>query len=185
MILHSMYFQNKLRFILCNFHVKISLMEELSDHQYSKFCMKPELSKLLHYLLPIKYWNLIYLQISYQTVLSWDIVIWKRWIYGKMNTLQGLINKSILHKSVCDLSGKTTTYFSSKVKLLQNSIDRLKKEMVMRVNQVAAEFRKVSNKQMAETTKRTIRENVSINAQLAKMSDKTMELIQENDELKV
>ena len=54
----------------------------------------------------------------------------------------------------------------------------------MRVNQVAAEFRKVSNKQMAETTKRTIRENVSINAQLAKMSDKTMELIQENDELK-
>ena len=50
--------------------------------------------------------------------------------------------------------------------------------MVMRVNQVAAEFRKVSNKQMAETTKRTIRENVSINAQLGKMSDKTMELIQ-------
>jgi len=62
--------------------------------------------------------------------------------------------------------------------------DRLKKEMILRVNQVAAEFRKVSNKQMAETTKRTIRENVSINAQLAKMSDKTIELIQENDELK-
>lgn len=57
--------------------------------------------------------------------------------------------------------------------------------MVLRLNQVAAEFRKVSNKQMAETTKRTIRENVSINAQLAKMSDKTMELIQENDELRV
>ena len=54
----------------------------------------------------------------------------------------------------------------------------------MRVNQVAAEFRKVSNKQMAETTKRTIRENVSINAQMGKMSDKTMELIQENDEYK-
>ena len=61
---------------------------------------------------------------------------------------------------------------------------RLKKEMVLRLNQVAAEFRKVSNKQMAETTKRTIRENVSINAQLAKMSDKTMELIQENDDLR-
>ena len=56
--------------------------------------------------------------------------------------------------------------------------------MVMRVNQVAAEFRKVSNKQMAETTKRTIRENVSINGQLNKMSDKTMELITENDELR-
>lgn len=63
-------------------------------------------------------------------------------------------------------------------------VHRLKKEMVLRLNQVAAEFRKVSNKQMAETTKRTIRENVSINAQLAKMSDKTMELIQENDELR-
>lgn len=61
--------------------------------------------------------------------------------------------------------------------------DRLKKEMVLKVNQVAAEFRKVSNKQMADTTKRTIRENVSIQAQLGKMSDKTMELIQENEEL--
>ena len=56
--------------------------------------------------------------------------------------------------------------------------------MIVRVNTVAAEFRKVSNKQMAETTKRTLRENVSINAQLGKMSDKTMELIQENDELR-
>lgn len=37
---------------------------------------------------------------------------------------------------------------------------------------------------MAETTKRTIRENVSITAQLAKMSDKTIELIQENDDLR-
>ncbi|XP_072176647.1 cilia- and flagella-associated protein 157-like [Diadema setosum] len=62
--------------------------------------------------------------------------------------------------------------------------DRLKREMVLRVNQVAAEFRKVSNKQMADTTKRTIRENVSIHAQLAKMSDKTMELIEENEELR-
>lgn len=61
---------------------------------------------------------------------------------------------------------------------------RLKKEMIVRVNTVASEFRKVSNKQMAETTKRTLRENVAINAQLSKMSDKTMELIQDNDELK-
>lgn len=56
--------------------------------------------------------------------------------------------------------------------------------MVNKVNQVASEFRKVSNKQMAETTKRTIRDNVSITAQLDKMSDKTMELIAENDDLK-
>lgn len=70
------------------------------------------------------------------------------------------------------------------MQLLRKLLDRLKKEMVMRVNQVAAEFRKVSNKQMAETTKRTIRENVAINAQLSKMSDKTVELITENDEIK-
>ena len=60
---------------------------------------------------------------------------------------------------------------------------RLKKEMILRVNQVASEFRKVSNKQMAETTKRTIRENVAVNAQLSKVSDKTVELITENDQL--
>lgn len=63
--------------------------------------------------------------------------------------------------------------------------DRLKKEMILRVNTVAAEFRKVSNKQMADTTKRAISENVMINSQLAKMSDKTMELISENDEMKM
>ena len=56
--------------------------------------------------------------------------------------------------------------------------------MILRVNTVASEFRKVSNKQMAETTKRTLRENVAINTQLGKMSDKTMDLIQENDELR-
>ena len=57
--------------------------------------------------------------------------------------------------------------------------------MILRVNTVAAEFRKVSNKQMAETTKRAIRENVMINSQLSKMSDKTVELITENDEVKL
>ena len=62
---------------------------------------------------------------------------------------------------------------------------RLKKEMILRVNTVASEFRKVSNKQMAETTKRAIRENVMINSQLSKMSDKTMDLISENDDIKL
>ena len=57
--------------------------------------------------------------------------------------------------------------------------------MILRVNTVASEFRKVSNKQMAETTKRAIRENVMINSQLSKMSDKTVELISENDDMKV
>ncbi|XP_067398209.1 cilia- and flagella-associated protein 157 isoform X2 [Emydura macquarii macquarii] len=62
--------------------------------------------------------------------------------------------------------------------------DRLKKEMMQRVNVVAAEFRKVSNSQMAETTKHTLRENVAVNVQLAKMSDRSYDLIQENDKLK-
>lgn len=55
---------------------------------------------------------------------------------------------------------------------------------MQRVNVVAAEFRKVSNSQMAETTKRTLRENVAVNVQLAKMSDRSYDLIQENDKLK-
>lgn len=49
---------------------------------------------------------------------------------------------------------------------------------------MAAEFRKASDRQLADTTKRTIRENVSISAQLAKISDKTVELIANNDSLK-
>lgn len=57
--------------------------------------------------------------------------------------------------------------------------------MVAKVNSVAAEFRKVSDLQMAETTKRTIRENVAINTQLNKMSDRTMDLIRENEQMKV
>ena len=56
--------------------------------------------------------------------------------------------------------------------------------MILRLNTVAAEFRKVSNKQMADTTKRAIRENVMINSQLSKMSGKTIDLISENDEAK-
>ena len=57
--------------------------------------------------------------------------------------------------------------------------------MVLRVNNVASEFREVSNKQMADTTKRTIRENVVINSQLVKMSDQAVELISENDNMKL
>ena len=52
------------------------------------------------------------------------------------------------------------------------------------MNQVSAEFRKASNRQMADTTKRTIRENIAINEQLSKVSDKTVELIANNDSLK-
>ena len=57
--------------------------------------------------------------------------------------------------------------------------------MVSKVNSVAAEFRKVSDLQMVETTKRTIRENVSISQQLGKMSEKTMTLLRENEALRM
>lgn len=56
--------------------------------------------------------------------------------------------------------------------------------MIVKVSQVAAEFRRVSNKQMADTTKRTIKENVSINSQLQKMSKKVTELIEDNSKEK-
>jgi hypothetical protein len=63
--------------------------------------------------------------------------------------------------------------------------DRMKKEMVSKVNSVAGEFRKVSDLQMVETTKRTIRENVAISQQLGKMSEKTMALLRENEALRM
>ncbi|XP_033758473.1 cilia- and flagella-associated protein 157-like [Pecten maximus] len=62
--------------------------------------------------------------------------------------------------------------------------DRLKKEMVDQVNQRAADFRKVSNKQMADTTKRAIRENVSIRGEIIQTTDKTEEFKAENDEVR-
>ncbi|XP_077140516.1 cilia- and flagella-associated protein 157 [Ranitomeya variabilis] len=77
---------------------------------------------------------------------------------------------------------KETMYKLEKKVVLDK--DRLKKEMVQKVNTVAAEFRRVSNDQMAETTKRAIRENVAVSSQLAKMSEKSLVLIQENDLLK-
>ena len=55
--------------------------------------------------------------------------------------------------------------------------------MAAKVNSVAAEFRKVSDQQIADTTRRTIRENVAINQQLGKMSSKTVHLLEENDAL--
>lgn len=56
--------------------------------------------------------------------------------------------------------------------------------MVAKVNSVASEFRKVSDLQMADTTKRTIQENMSIGRQLYRMSDKTTEMMKENERLR-
>ncbi|XP_042334772.1 cilia- and flagella-associated protein 157 isoform X2 [Sceloporus undulatus] len=77
---------------------------------------------------------------------------------------------------------KATVYNMEKKAVIDK--ERLKKDMLHRVNAVAAEFRKVSNNQMAETTKRTIRENVAISIQLTKITEQSLQLIQENDRLK-
>ncbi|XP_072488622.1 cilia- and flagella-associated protein 157 isoform X2 [Notamacropus eugenii] len=62
--------------------------------------------------------------------------------------------------------------------------DRQKKEIVQRVNKVAIEFRKVSALQMSETTRKVIQENMVVNKKLAKVSNQSLQLFTENEELK-
>ncbi|XP_043842725.1 cilia- and flagella-associated protein 157-like [Dromiciops gliroides] len=62
--------------------------------------------------------------------------------------------------------------------------ERLRKDIIHRINTVAAEFRKVSSSQMAETTKRAIRENMTVALDLAKINSGNLEQLKENDELK-
>ncbi|KAM6169977.1 cilia- and flagella-associated protein 157-like [Rhynchocyon petersi] len=61
--------------------------------------------------------------------------------------------------------------------------DRLKKDIIQRVNLVATEFRKVANNQMWENTKRAIQENHVVSLQLAKLSRQGVQLLQENEQL--
>ncbi|KAM9446226.1 cilia- and flagella-associated protein 157 [Clarias gariepinus] len=60
---------------------------------------------------------------------------------------------------------------------------RLRKEMQEHIAAVATEFRRVSDKQMPETTKRAIQENMLVTNQLRQISDRTKELMAENDGL--
>ncbi|XP_040487871.1 cilia- and flagella-associated protein 157 [Ursus maritimus] len=62
--------------------------------------------------------------------------------------------------------------------------DRLRKEIIQRVNLVATEFRKVATNQMWDTTKRAIIENNTVTLQLSKISRQGMQLLQENEQLK-
>ncbi|XP_062938102.1 cilia- and flagella-associated protein 157 [Cynocephalus volans] len=62
--------------------------------------------------------------------------------------------------------------------------DRLRKEIIQRVNLVATEFRNVASNQMWETTRRAILENSSVTLQMAKLSQQGMQLLQENKQLK-
>ncbi len=60
---------------------------------------------------------------------------------------------------------------------------RLKRDMMTKLESVAAEFRAASHGQMAATTQRTIRENVSISAQNAQLSEQLSEVTAENKRL--
>ncbi|KAF6327092.1 cilia and flagella associated protein 157 [Rhinolophus ferrumequinum] len=62
--------------------------------------------------------------------------------------------------------------------------DRLRKEIIQRVNLVATEFRKVATDQMWDTTKRVIQENNTMTLQLSKVSRHGMQLLQENEQLR-
>ncbi|XP_075840474.1 cilia- and flagella-associated protein 157 [Microtus pennsylvanicus] len=62
--------------------------------------------------------------------------------------------------------------------------DRVRKEIIQRVNLVATEFRKVANNQMWETTRRAILENNSVTLQLSWVTQQGMKLLQENEQLR-
>ena len=55
--------------------------------------------------------------------------------------------------------------------------------MIQKMNQVAAEFRRASNKQMAETTKRTINENARIEQTVNDMEDVSTRVENENENI--
>lgn len=63
-------------------------------------------------------------------------------------------------------------------------LTRLRKEVIQRVNLVATEFRKVATDQMWDTTKRVLQENNTMTLQLSKVSRHSMQLLQENEQLK-
>ncbi|KAM9070510.1 cilia- and flagella-associated protein 157-like [Sarcophilus harrisii] len=62
--------------------------------------------------------------------------------------------------------------------------ERLRKDIIHRISTVAAEFREVSSSQMAETTKRAIRENMAVALDLARINMGNSEQVKENDALK-
>lgn len=61
---------------------------------------------------------------------------------------------------------------------------RMKQKMIDCMHEAAEEFRKLTNRTMADTTKRAISENVAIEEQLAKMNEKTTEVHHDNQNLR-
>ncbi|KAB5528497.1 hypothetical protein PHYPO_G00140850 [Pangasianodon hypophthalmus] len=103
-----------------------------------------------------------------------DFQMQKDEIMGQMESLKEQLEKQKQeHQSVI--------YNLEKKAVLDNY--RLKKEMQQHVAAVAAEFHKVSDKKMPETTKRAIYENMLVMNQLRQISDRSKELMAENDAL--
>lgn len=63
-------------------------------------------------------------------------------------------------------------------------LSRIRIEMNERVDNAVSNFRKLSDEQMAETSKRAVRENENLTKQISYLSVKTVDLIRENSELR-
>ncbi|KAL0979604.1 hypothetical protein UPYG_G00187190 [Umbra pygmaea] len=99
----------------------------------------------------------------------------KEQMIGLLQGLEEQLEKqSQEHKKVTDSLEKKA--------VLDN--DRLKNEMQQHVAAVAAEFRRLSDKNIPETTMRAIHENLSVTAQLSQLSERCKELLEENDDLR-
>ncbi|XP_046697293.1 cilia- and flagella-associated protein 157 isoform X2 [Silurus meridionalis] len=104
-----------------------------------------------------------------------DFQMQKDEIMGQMESLkEQLEHQRQDHQSVI--------YNLEKKAVLDNY--KLKKEMQQHMATVAAEFHKISDKKIPETTKRAIRENMIAMTRLRQISDTTKELMEENDALK-
>ncbi|KAJ3368738.1 hypothetical protein GGF31_006162 [Allomyces arbusculus] len=92
-----------------------------------------------------------------------------------------------LAQLVSDLEDKERAYHADVTSMERKHLQdkhALKREMAAKVADAVGSFRRVADTQMAETTKRALRENLVATAQLRKLAAKTTELMAENDALK-
>lgn len=73
-------------------------------------------------------------------------------------------------------------YQLEKLNLIEKN--KLRNEMIEKLNELANEFRNAFHQQMNNTTKKIIKENYSLNIDLKKMSETTNKLLNENEILK-
>uniref|UniRef100_A0A5F8GYT9 Cilia- and flagella-associated protein 157 n=1 Tax=Monodelphis domestica TaxID=13616 RepID=A0A5F8GYT9_MONDO len=91
---------------------------------------------------------------------------------------------SLLEEQLKNQQDEYKTYIYNMERKALIDKERLRKDIFHRMNTVATEFRKFSSSQMAETTKRAIRENMIVALDLAKINSRNLEQLKENGELK-